>query len=73
MNLTFDREGTGHCLYTEAIPLQSLGTLEVRRATHIEFHHATQQWEVKDTDGAILFADPSRSRCLAWELENLNP
>ena len=37
MNLTFDREGTGHCLYTEAIPLQSLGTLEVRRATHIEF------------------------------------
>ena len=72
MNLTFDREGNGHCLYTEIIPLQSLGTLEMQRAAHIEFNHAAQQWEVKDTDGAILFADPSRSRCLAWEVEHFN-
>ena len=73
MNLTFDREGNGHCLYTEVIPLQALGTLEVRRATHIEFNSTTQQWELRDATGALLFAHPARSCCLAWELENLNP
>ena len=69
--LTFDVDGTGHCLHTDAIPLQSLGTLEISRATSIEFNSASQQWEVKANDGAILFVDPSRSCCLAWEVENL--
>ena len=70
--LTFDINGIGHCLHTDAIPLQTLGTLEVHRATTIEFNPAGQRWEVKDTEGAILFSDPSRSRCLAWELDHFN-
>ena len=70
--LTFDAQGMARCLYTDAIPLQSLGTLEIHRATTIEFNSAGQQWEVQDTEGAILFVDPSRSRCLAWELDYFN-
>jgi len=70
--LTFELDGTGHCLHTDAIPLQSLGTLEISRATTIEFNSAVQQWEVKANDGAILFVDPSRSCCLAWELDRFN-
>jgi hypothetical protein len=70
--LTFDPDGTGHCLHTDAIPLQSLGTLEISRATSIEFNSAAQQWEVKANDGAILFVDPSRSCCLAWEVDHFN-
>ena len=70
--LTFDVEGVGHCLYTEAIPLQTLGTLEMQRATSIEFNPTTQQWEVKTAEGAILHSDPSRSRCLVWEVEHFN-
>ena len=70
--LTFDANGIGHCLHTDAIPLQSLGVLEISRATSIEFNPATQQWEVKANDGTILFADPSRSCCLMWEHERFN-
>ena len=70
--LTFDVDGVVRCLHTDAIPLQSLGTLEVQRATTIEFNPATQQWEVKDATGLTLHSDPSRSCCLAWELDRFN-
>ena len=70
--LTFDANGIGHCLHTDAIPLQSLGTLEISRATSIEFNASTQQWEVKDATGLTLHSDPSRSCCLAWEVDRFN-
>ena len=70
--LTFTQDGTVHCLHTDAIPLQSLGTLTVQRATTIEFNASTQQWEVKANEGAILFTNPSRSCCLTWELDRFN-
>lgn len=68
--LTFNADGTGHWLHTDAIPLQTLGILEVHRATSIEFNSAVQHCEMKSNDGAILFNNPSRSCCLAWEVEN---
>ena len=70
--LTFDPDGHGHCLHTDAIPLQSIGTLHVERATSIEFNPATQEWDVTDARGAILFSDASRARCLAWEHQRFN-
>ncbi|MEQ2009761.1 MAG: hypothetical protein ABMA26_23495 [Limisphaerales bacterium] len=70
--LTFDVDGVVRCLHTDAIPLQSIGTLEVQRATTIEFNSSTQQWEVKDATGLTLHSDPSRSRCLAWEVDRFN-
>ena len=70
--LTIDANGIGHCHHTDAIPLQSLGTLEVHRATSIEFNASNQQWEVKAGDGVILFTNPSRSCCLAWEVDRFN-
>ena len=74
MNLTFDVRGNVRGLYTEAIDLRSLGPLAIRRATNIEFNHATQQWEVCALrDQRLLFTDGSREACLAWEQQNLNP
>ena len=70
--LTFELDGVVSCLHTDAIPLQSLGTLEVQRAPTIEFISAVQQWEVKDATGLTLHSDPSRSCCLAWELNRFN-
>ena len=70
--LTFEPDGVVRCLHTDAIPLQTLGTLEVHRATTIEFNASTQQWEVKDAAGAILHSNPSRSCCLAWEMDRFN-
>ena len=70
--LTFDVDGVVRCLHTDAILLQSLGTLEIQRATNIEFNSAVQQWEVKDATGLTLHSDPSRSCCLAWEVDRFN-
>ncbi len=70
--LTIDQQGTITGLYTELIELHQLGRLEITRATTIEFNGSTQQWEVKDAAGVILFTNPSRSRCLAWEVEHFN-
>jgi hypothetical protein len=69
--ITFKTDGTAHCLWTEAVPLHTLGRLEIRRATSVEFNHTTQQWEVKDLKGNIRFFARSRSACLDWEHQNL--
>jgi len=74
MNLTFDTRGSVHGLYTEAIDLRSLGSLAIRRATNIEFNHATQQWEIRTLrDSCLLFTNASRAECLVWEQEHLSP
>jgi len=70
--LTFNTNGAGSCLYTELIDLQSIGSLEVTRATTIEFNKGTQQWEITDTNGIILFTHSLRSLCLAWEQQHFN-
>ena len=72
--LRFDAKGMVGCLYTEAIDLRSLGKLEITRATDIVFNDAIQQWETRHTTtGEVLFSDPSRASCLAWEQANLTP
>ena len=72
MNITFHLNGTAHCLYTEAIPLQSIGQLEMTRASHIEFNQESQEWEVRDTDNQLLYSNTSRSACLDWEQQHFN-
>ena len=70
--ITFSSDGNGHCLYTEAINLKNIGTLEIQRATNIEFNDGTQLWEVRDAkDNGILYQDASREICLRWEHDNL--
>jgi hypothetical protein len=75
MNITisFQPDGTAHCLWTEALPLHELGRLRVTRASNIEFNNLTQQWEVKDRGGKVRFITKSRSACLEWEQQNLQP
>ena len=71
--LRFDPTGKVACLYTEAIDLRSLGTLEIKRLTDVRFDDESQQWEVvMSTTGEIVHCDPSREACLTWERENLS-
>ena len=65
--LRFHADGRGSGLYTEAIDLQVIGSLQVNRASRIEFNASTQQWEVTDLNGIRLFTHPSRQHCLEWE------
>ena len=71
--ITFAPDGTARCLWTEAVPLHELGRLEIHRASNIEFNNTTQQWEVKDRKGKVRFFAKSRSACLDWEQQNLQP
>ena len=74
MIINFTPDGTGHCLYSELIDLQALGTLECRRASHIEFDEADQEWRVLTADKKeTLFRSASRLECLTWERDNLEP
>jgi hypothetical protein len=70
--LTVDSSGNGSCLYSELIDLHSIGSLEVTRATTIEFNNKSQFWEVKDTRGIVLYFNRSRTACLSWEHQDLN-
>ena len=70
--LKFDPAGNGHCLFTEAIDLSSLGALEIVRASNIEFNNMAQQWEVKSAEGELHFSHPSRQACLDWENQYFN-
>jgi len=72
--IDFSEEGQGKCFYTEAFDLQSLGKIQCRRATYIEFNIHTQQWEVTDAENnKILYSHPSRQACIEWEKEHLVP
>jgi hypothetical protein len=72
--LRFKPGGSIDCLHTEAIPLRALGRLQVVRATDIRFNDATQRWDVHAADtGHVLFSHPSRTECLSWENQNLQP
>jgi hypothetical protein len=71
--ISFNPDGTALCLWTEAVPLHELGRLEIHRATNIEFNNATQKWEVRDQKGEVRFFSKSRSACLEWEQQNLQP
>jgi hypothetical protein len=76
MKATFRISPSGliNCLYTEIIPLQELGKLAVYRATDIRFCEKSQQWNVRcASTGKLLYSNPSRENCLAWELDNLAP
>jgi hypothetical protein len=73
IHISFTPEGIAQCLWTEALPLHEIGRLQVIRASNIEFNNLTQQWEVKDRRGKVRFIAKSRSACLEWENQNLQP
>ncbi len=70
--LTFKPTGVVVGIYTEVIPLHSIGSLKVNRLTEIEFNDSTQEWEARDRIGTVLFSNPSRQRCLDWEHREFN-
>ena len=66
-------DGIARCLWTEAVPLHELGRLKISRANTIEFNNSTQLWELTDRNGKLRFVAQSRSACLRWEQQHLQP
>ena len=69
--LTVHQNGAGSCLYSELIDLQAIGSLEITRASRIEFNNQTQRWEVQNLKGRVLFFAKTREACVEWEQQNL--
>jgi hypothetical protein len=72
--MIFGTGGTGRCLWTEAVPLQELGRLDVQRASTVEFNQTRQVWEVRlaSAPEVVAYEHSSRDTCLDWERSHLN-
>ena len=77
--ITFTADGSAKTLWTDALPLAELGTLEVNRASTIEFNPIKQKWEVRlirhphlPPSEPPVFSHKSRSRCITWEHKHFN-
>jgi hypothetical protein len=70
----FDEHGDVVTLYTDEIDLYELGVIgDVRRASHVEFDEANQEWIVLTPGGEVVHRDRNRERAIAWEIQNLGP
>ena len=74
MNLiiSFSPDGFGRGLYSELIDLKQIGSLQIKRASQIEFNNEKQRWEVQNLKGRVLFFSRSRATCLSWEQQHLS-
>ncbi len=69
MDLIISPAGTGQAIYSEAIPLDRIGRLAIRRASHVE-PDATGLWwaDMSPVDGPKLGPFVRRSEALAAEV-----
>ena len=69
MDLFVSLTGLTTCLYGEAIPLQSLGTLTIRRASHVEPDAQGAWWaDLSPSDGPHLGPFATRTEALDAEV-----
>jgi hypothetical protein len=69
MKLHVSPTGEVRCLYGEAIDLASLGTLAIRRGSHVEPDEQGQWWsDMSPVNGPKLGPFRSRSQALAAEV-----
>lgn len=73
MDLIVEASGVIRCVYDEAIDLAALGSLEIRRASHVE-PDAAGQWtaDLSPVDGPVLGPFAHRTEALAAEQAWLN-
>ena len=68
MELVIDAQGGVRCIYSEEIALAALGTVFIRRASHVEPDEVGQWWaNLNPVDGPTL--GPFRARSLAVQAE----
>ena len=69
MKLTIEPTGEVRAIYTEEIDLQALGSMRVRRGSHVEPDEAGKWYaDLSPVSGPILGPFPLRSQALAAEI-----
>ena len=71
MQLVIGPDGSGRCLYSEALDLCLLGTLTISRASHVEPDNSGR-WFASIIDGPVLGPFVRRSDALQAEADWLN-
>lgn len=76
--MSFSPDGTVRTLWTDALPLATLGPVKVERASQIEFNNSTRRWEVRFADtcavdgyGPVVYSSYSRHECVNWEVRTI--
>ena len=73
MQLRIDPDGAVHCLYDEAIDLSALGSVTIRRASHVEPDERGRWWaDLSPVGGPTLGPFDRRSEALVAEKSWLN-
>lgn len=75
MNLYFRPDGSAQCLYAEEIPLQVLGKLDIKRASHVEPDDKNPGFwyiDLSPVGGPRVDGFTSRAEALAAEAAWLN-
>lgn len=68
MQLVIDRQGEVRCIYSETIDLASLGSLSIRRASHVEPDERGKWWaDLAPVGGQTLGPFERRTEALAAE------
>jgi len=70
MTLTVAPDGTTRCLYTEDLPLDTLGKVAIHRASHVE-PDGIEFWYAQIIYGPTLGPYDFRSEALAAEIDYL--
>lgn len=70
MQLIITPQGECRCVYDESIPLDALGSVRIRRGSHVEPDEVGQWWaDLAPVDGPILGPFATRSSALTAEAE----
>jgi len=72
LEITITASGDVACLAPDDLDLREVGTLHVRRASHVEFDDARQAWVVTLPCGRELGEFATRGAALAHEVAVLN-
>ena len=79
IKLRITPDGRIRGLWSDYIPLGDLGSVHVRRASHVEFDNRLQRWTVRPASRSerisqrVLYQCQARADALAWENKHFRP
>ncbi len=63
------KAGELEAVYSDFVQQLNLGTMQVARASKVEFNPGCQDWEARHLDGSLMAHAKTRQECLEKEKE----
>ncbi len=68
MKLKIDTSGNVRAVYNDRLRGLSLGSMEVQRASNVEFDPVSQEWEARTPGGELIAKGPNRDEVIKQEV-----